>query len=212
MAGGVDAVAVGTVATGGLLIWSGLKGANTLTTVQELIQGKKPSGQNAHQIAIPAATSGGSSGGYGSNVIGVTGGAAAMVTTAKSQVGVHEGVGNSQRYSHDLGRPSEAWCADFVDWCAKQTGNSQIIPQTASAPGMAQSFGTRFTTGSSGIQAGDIVFYPGASNGWNGIGHVGIAVTNNTSGSWQSVEGNYGDHVALNTRSACQGHARPAYG
>lgn len=209
MAGGVDGVAVGTVISGGVLIWSGLKGASLLTTIQEVIQGKKPAGQNAHSIGTPV---GGSSTGDSSGSVGATGGAGAMASTARSQIGTKEGSGNSQKYSHELGRPSEAWCADFVDWCAKQTGNSGVIPQTGSAPGMAQSFGARFVSGSSGIKTGDIVFYSGASNGWHGIGHVGIAVSDNTGGSWQSVEGNYGDHVALNTRRSCQGYARPNYG
>ncbi|MCO6011409.1 hypothetical protein NE236_41315 [Actinoallomurus purpureus] len=100
-------------------------------------------------------------------------------------------------------------CADFIDWLAQQTGNSKIIPKTPSAPGMAQGFGSRFEAGSSGVMPGDIVFYSGQSNGWGGIGHVGIAVSGGN--PWQSVEGNYGDRVALVTRSSAQGHAHPAY-
>lgn len=204
--GGADGVAVGTVVAGGVLIWSGLRGASVLSAVQDVIQGKKPAGANAHPIAVPAGSSGSPAGGSGA-----TGGAAAMVAAALKEVGTREGAGNSQKYSHELGRPSEAWCADFVRWCAKQSGNSHLIPQTASAPGMAQAFGGKFVSGSAGIKAGDIVFYSGASNGWNGIGHVGIAVTDGALG-WESVEGNYGDKVAHNHRFSCQGHARPNYG
>lgn len=204
---GTSAVAVGATAAGAILVWSGLKGASVLKTVQQVVQGQKPTGENAYPIGTPVgSSSSGSSGGTGD-----TGDASGMVNLARTQIGVREGAGNSQKYSHDLGRPSEAWCADFICWLAKETGNSSVIPQTASAPGMAQAFGGRFRTGSAGIQAGDIVFYSGASNGWGGIGHVGIAVTDNTGGSWQSVEGNYGDHVALNTRRACQGYAKPGY-
>ena len=61
------------------------------------------------------------------------------------------------------------------------------------------------------LRCEDGSLYTGASNGWGGIGHIGIAVTDNSGGSWQSVEGNYGDHVALNTRRACQGYAKPGY-
>ena len=84
------------------------------------------------------------------------------------------------------------------------------MPWTASAPGMAQGFGGRFhsDTSGAGIQAGDVVFYSGASNGWGGIGHVGIAVSDYHGGSWRSVEGNYGNHVAENTRRSCRGYAK----
>lgn len=205
--GGVDAIAVGTVAAGGMLVWTGLKGASTLEVVQALIRGEQPTGDTAYPITTPIGT--------GNNTAtagaGVTGDASGMVALARAQIGYREGGGNSNKYSHELGRPSEAWCADFIDWLAYKTGNRGVIPWTASAPGMAQAFGSRFHSGSSGIQPGDIVFYTGASNGWHRIGHVGIAVTANASGSWQSVEGNYGDKVALNTRHSCQGYAKPGY-
>lgn len=50
--GGVDAVGVGVLAAGGLLIWSGLRGSSVLTTVQEVVQGKRPSGRNVHPIEV----------------------------------------------------------------------------------------------------------------------------------------------------------------
>jgi phage-related protein len=101
-------------------------------------------------------------------------------------------------------------CADFVDWVATKSGNGSLVPMTASAPGMAQAFGSAFKSGTSGgILPGDIVFYSGAEDGWGGIGHVGIAITGGN--SWQSVEGNYGNEVSLVDRSGAQGHARPAY-
>ncbi|MEV5710180.1 hypothetical protein [Actinoallomurus sp. NPDC052274] len=142
---------------------------------------------------------------------GMSGGAMAMVNLAKAQVGYHEGPNNSNMYSAGLGRPAEQWCADFIDWLAKQTGNASIFPQNPSAPGMAQGFGRQFQTGSAGILPGDIVFYSGESSGWGGIGHVGIAVSGGGTGGWQSVEGNYGDRVALVNRGSAQGHARPKY-
>lgn len=203
---GPSAVAVGATAAGAILVWSGLRGASVLRTVQEIIQGRKPTGTNVYPIGTPTgAASPGTAAATG------TGDASGMVALARTQIGVRESGTNVQKYSRELGRPYEAWCADFIDWLAAQTGNRDVIPQTASAPGMAQGFGSRFRRGAEGIEAGDIVFYTGASNGWGGIGHVGIAVTSNSGGSWQSVEGNYGDHVALNTRRACQGYAKPGY-
>jgi hypothetical protein len=198
-----SAVAVGTTAAGALLIWSGVKGASVLTSVQELVQGTKPTGQQMYPIGTPVGSS--SSSGAGT---GVTGDASGMVGLAMAQVGVREGAGNSQKYSHEIGRPSEAWCADFIVWLAKKTGNSSVIPHTASAPGMAQAFGSRYRNGRNGIEPGDIVFQHGASNGWNGIGHVGICVS-----STKMVAGNYGDVVASyswNT-SKTVGYAKPGY-
>lgn len=205
---GTSAVAIGSTAAGAILIWSGLRGASVLKTVQEVVQGTKPTGGNIYPIGTPtgAPSSSGTPTGTGG-----TGDASGMVALARTQIGIREGAGNSQKYSHDIGRPSEPWCADFICWLAAKTGNKDVIPSTASAPGMAQGFGSRFRTDPAGIEPGDVVFYPGASNGWGGIGHVGIAVTANKSGSWKSVEGNYGDHVALNTRRACQGYAKPGY-
>lgn len=195
--GGTSAVAVGAVAVGGMLIWSGLKGASLLQTVQELILGKQPTGANKFPIPIPS--------GDGS---GATGDASGMVAAALAEVGYREGAGNSNKYDEDLGWPNGPWCASFLVDLAKKTGNSGVIPQTASAPGMGQAFGSRFRMGTSGIQPGDIVFQHGASNGWNGIGHVGICVS-----STQMVAGNYGNKVAqyaFNT-SKTVGYARPGY-
>lgn len=198
-----SAVAVGSTAAGALLIWSGLRGASVLKTFQEVIQGKKPSGQNVYPVGTPKG------GTAATAATGATGDASGMVALALSQVGVREGAGNAQKYTQELGRGhGEAWCADFIDWLGKKTGNSDVLPQTASAPGMAQAFGARFRMGTAGIEPGDIVFQHGAANGWNGIGHVGICVS-----STQMVAGNYGDHVAqyaFNT-SKTVGYAKPGY-
>ena len=101
-------------------------------------------------------------------------------------------------------------CADFIDWLAANVTPSQsaAIPQTASAPGMARGFGSRFRSGSSGIQVGDIAFF---DEGQGSIVHTGIAVSANTGGTWTSVEGNYGDQVAKNRRSEAAGYATPDY-
>lgn len=138
-------------------------------------------------------------------------GGKAMADLALTQVGYHEGAGNANKYTQGLGRGhGEAWCADFIDWLAMTVTPSQsaAIPQTASAPGMARGFGSRFTSGSSGIQEGDIVFF---DEGQGSIVHTGIAVTANAGGTWTSVEGNYGDQVAKNRRSEAAGYATPDY-
>lgn len=51
----VDAIAVGSVGVGLIFLWSGLKGASVITTIQELVQGKQPMFASAHSIDIAAA-------------------------------------------------------------------------------------------------------------------------------------------------------------
>lgn len=204
---GVPALAVATITGGAVLIWSGIRGASVLTSLQDVVKGEQPKGVNVYPINVPV----GDAGTVGDGT-GATGGAGAMTTLAKTQVGYRETGDNKQKYTPDLHQPYGPWCAYFLWWLAVKTGNGGIIPHTGSAPGMAQAFGSRFVIGSGGIKTGDLVFYSGAENGWNGIGHCGIAISDNAGGSWQSVEGNYGDKVALNTRRSCQGYARPNYG
>jgi phage-related protein len=136
------------------------------------------------------------------------GGSSAMVAMAKTQLGVHEGPGNSQRYSHDLGRPSEEWCADFIDWLAVKTGNKSAVPMTASAPGMARAFGSKYHSGTSGAQPGDIVFF-GPSKA--GIYHVGLASGAGGSNSVPTIAGNSSNMVRAYTGTGVAGYAHPNY-
>lgn len=54
MAGqGVSGVAVACVAAGSVLIWTGLKGGSVALTLQEIIQGQRPSGLAYHPINLP---------------------------------------------------------------------------------------------------------------------------------------------------------------
>ena len=57
-----------------------------------------------------------------------------LLAEARSHLGFHEGAGNKNPFSKALGRPSEAWCADFVSYCAKKAG---LHVNTASAQGVA---------------------------------------------------------------------------
>ncbi|MBD0689645.1 peptidoglycan-binding protein [Streptomyces sp. CBMA123] len=59
-------------------------------------------------------------------------GARTLISKAKTYVGYREGAGNSNRFSQEMGRPAESWCADFIAAVARETGNADIIPNTAS--------------------------------------------------------------------------------
>jgi hypothetical protein len=136
------------------------------------------------------------------------GGSSAMVSLARTQVGYHEGAGNSQKYSRALGRPAEEWCADFIDWLADKTGNRSAVPWTASAPGMARAFGSKYHSGTSGAMPGDVVFF-GPSKA--GIYHVGLASGAGGGGSIPTIAGNHGNAVRAYTGTGVAGYAHPNY-
>jgi hypothetical protein len=54
---GVSATAVAATAAGGLLVWSGIKGANITTDLRDLISGEKPDATNVNPVGTPAASS-----------------------------------------------------------------------------------------------------------------------------------------------------------
>jgi hypothetical protein len=138
----------------------------------------------------------------------ISGGGSAMVDLAKTQIGYREGAGNSNKYSHALGRPSEEWCADFIDWLSVQTKNKSAVPQTASAPGMASAFGSRYHSGTRGAAPGDIVFFGGSKAG---IYHVGLASGPGGSASVPTIAGNSSNMVRAYTGTGVAGYAHPAY-
>lgn len=55
-----------------------------------------------------------------------------VVATARGEVDYKEGSGNKNKFSAAMGRPPEAWCADFVSWVANQAGVASLYPNTAS--------------------------------------------------------------------------------
>lgn len=100
---GLDAVGVAVLAAGGVMIWSGLKGASILTTVQEVIQGKKPSGTNVHPVNVQLASTGGSvASGPAGSVVAM---AEQVANSAPGKAGYCWGGGHS-------GSPCSAKCFD----------------------------------------------------------------------------------------------------
>lgn len=125
---------------------------------------------------------------------GASGGAAAFVSTAMSQVGYREGAGNNNKYGAWFGMNNVAWCVIFVCWCAAQSGAP--IPTKYSYVGdMSSYFQSRrlYRTVASGYipKAGDLMI--------QGDRHIGI-VRSATRSAVYTVEGNYSDSVATVTR------------
>ena len=111
--------------------------------------------------------------------------------TADSLVAIAEGeLGNTnyRKYSSY----SNAWCADFVSWCARQAGVDSI-PSTASCYSMYNSMIANGCQEVASPQKGDIVFFfcnscTGTANIWC---HVGIMINSST-----SIDGNYSGKVS----------------
>jgi cell wall-associated NlpC family hydrolase len=119
-----------------------------------------------------------------------------MLAEARSHVGYREGAGNKNKFSTAMGRPAEAWCADFVSYVAKQAGAKTV--NTASAQGIADQLAKQGRwKGRSNPQPGDAVTF-----NWSGSGgranHVGIVESvfqKNGQTYIRTIEGNSGDAV-----------------
>lgn len=125
-----------------------------------------------------------------------------MLAEARSHLGFHEGAGNRNPFSRFFGRPSEAWCADFVSSCATKAG---LHLNTASAQGVANALAARgLWKGRHDPQPGDAVtFRWDGSHGW--ADHVGLVekvYRQNGHLSIQTIEGNSSDQVRRKTYRA----------
>ncbi|MFJ1704744.1 CHAP domain-containing protein [Kitasatospora sp. NPDC088346] len=148
-------------------------------------------------------------------------GARAMIDKAKSWIGYREGPGNTNRFSQEMNRPAESWCADFVSAVAKQTGNATRFPNTASCT-VGRSWFKQRNRLSVYPAIGAQVFFgaPGNPDGPGGT-HTGvcIAYTNDTitvvAGNTNSDGSANGDGVYRRTyqrRSAyVESYGYPAY-
>jgi len=164
----INGVALTAVASGSILIWSGIKGWNLTQTVGEVITGKVPTGSNVNLLTAP--NSGG--GGGANSAIGFT----------NSQVAndALQYAGHAYSFGGAPGKNgTNPWdCSSFVNWVVGhdlhgaipgygpgQYDGSVHGPPTGSWavwPGMAH-------ISASQVQAGDIIVW---------AGHMGIAVNN----------------------------------
>lgn len=127
--------------------------------------------------------------------------AEALVSVARSQVGVKERSSNSddilyndwyygRRVNNNGVAAKYAWCAVFVSWCANQAGiPTSVIPKTANTTDMKNrlinSGGSSHLKGSGyRPKCGDIIFF-----GSNASQHVGI-VTHSSGNTVYYIDGN----------------------
>jgi hypothetical protein len=111
-----------------------------------------------------------------------------VLRIAASQIGVTESPAgsNRQRFSTELNRPAEPWCADFVVWVMRQAGIT-LPNESAYTPYMLNGF--RSAGASPGTpKSGDCVFFN--FSGGRTPQHVGIVSAVNVDGSLITIEGN----------------------
>lgn len=132
-----------------------------------------------------------------------TGAGARALSLAQSQVGVREATGNNdgipaQRYSDGRREP---WCANFVAWTFRQSGNPLPGNQRrlASVQYMEDQMKANnqwFPRGAQTPKPGDVIFFANRGNSDAGPGrHVGI-VEKVENGRVYTIEGNSGNAVA----------------
>ncbi len=122
-----------------------------------------------------------------------------ILETARKFLGTHEGSNNSNPFSAALGRPPEAWCADFVSYCAKKAGLSL---NTASAQGVQDFLESRGAwKGKHNPQPGDaLTFRWDGSGGWaDHVGMVEKIYQRNGQIYIDTIEGNSSDQVRRKT-------------
>ncbi|MFD7582748.1 peptidoglycan-binding protein [Kitasatospora sp. NPDC059811] len=135
--------------------------------------------------------------------------AADLIRVARDEVGYQEGRSGShwnniQKYSPAVPglewSQGEAWCATFVAWCARQSGNAGLFPVTASCAEGVAWFRDRDRFTDYPVIGGQVFYGPGGGS------HTGICVAY-TSSTITTVEGNTnddgsseGDGVYLKTR------------
>lgn len=163
----VSGVAAGTMAAGAVLVWTGLRGGSVLTTVQELVQGKKPAGANVRPISVPdlAPSVGGAVATGGLQVAG-SATAAAILAAAASKKGQCYQFGAG----HGGGDPCASRCTDCSSYvsCVVSAATGHTINMDTgglSGIGVGVPYAQR--------APGDIIVW----NGGTGGGHTGIIAT-----------------------------------
>jgi hypothetical protein len=143
-----------------------------------------------------------------------------FLASLRRHVGEKESGSNRNPFSAALGRPPEAWCADFVVACAREVG-LKLPSESAYTPTMADAFklaGRWFHD----PQPGDLGFVDFPNDNTNGIQHV-LVVTGTDGSNVRTVEGNTssgqrgsqdngeGVYERLRPRKWIVGFGRPAF-
>jgi cell wall-associated NlpC family hydrolase len=104
---GVSGIAVASTAAGGILIWSGIKGASITDSLRSLITGSPPSGTNVNPIGTPVSSQPAATGtvGLGGNAAGGT-----LVSFAEAYQG------HLYSYGGYESNPAGWDCSSYMNW------------------------------------------------------------------------------------------------
>lgn len=170
--------AVGTLAIGGVLVWSGLKGASILTTIQELVQGKKPTGSNIHQIGVPVGSAAAAAGAAGSPVGSAAAAAGAAIGAAGLGLTILNIAASYKGRSYTFGGghssfcpPGGMDCSGYVSCVLHRAGvlnGSPLATDGLASWGVSVPLDQR--------APGDVIVW----NGGPGGGHCGIIIDSKT--------------------------------
>lgn len=161
--GHISGISVGVIGAGLLLLWSGLKGASVAATVQDLIKGQKPAGQNVKPIESAAAAAAVNAP-FGGLVPG-SASATRILQLAAARRGQCYGFGSGHS-----GNPCSSRCTDcssYVSCILSQATGKTINMATGGLAGIGK--GVPYNQ----RQPGDIIVW----NGGTGGGHTGIIAT-----------------------------------
>ena len=161
--GGISGISVGVIGAGVLFAWSGLKGASVAATIQDLIKGQKPAGENIKPIESAAANAAAAAP-FGGLVPG-SGGASKILQLAAARKGQCYGFGSGHSGNPCASRCTD--CSSYVSCVLSQATGKTINMTTVGLAGI----GTNVPYNQR--QPGDIIVW----NGGVGGGHTGIIAT-----------------------------------
>jgi len=126
---------------------------------------------------------------------------------ALKEVGYTESANNANKYSAELKRPAESWCADFVSWCAIKAGETVLNSPSVQAWfewAKAKNYLVPVATSKKNdlllfSWSGTQLEHIGINLGWNPNTHLFDTVEGNTSGNNTGSQAN-GDCVAIKHR------------
>lgn len=117
-----------------------------------------------------------------------------LMAMAESQIGVKEETGNNDVRYNEWKHSTEAWCANFISWCANEVGiPNDILPKTYSVLVYRNLFeieGRFFLKEDYHPVRGDLIIFLS-----NGASHVGL-VTGADNEKVYTIEGNTSDMVS----------------
>ena len=181
----INAPSVTYCVVGGFVLFSGIKGSSLSDTAKAFLSGDLSQLKGTEPVQFGSGNGTGGTNPGGPAGAPVSGAAGIMLSYMRKQVGKHYSEDTSiNPATHQEKRfgPSEFDCSGLIYAAANQKGTGINLPASQAIASLeAQWFaalqGASTVKSSSAVQAGDLIFFTGASPGpssFGPIGHVGI--------------------------------------